>query len=157
MTRAKDRAPFIGPNRTHGLRATYQDGCRCEACREASRNYDRKRAEAGPRRQRDNPTSRRNDWLERAACKEMDPDLFFLEARFASQMEPRLRTVCGGCPVRRDCLDDVLHFESFHGDTMREGFQGGMSAAERAVEARKRAGMPRKARAAFRQLRAHLG
>lgn len=29
----------LGPGRTHGIRGTYHDGCRCGPCREAERLY----------------------------------------------------------------------------------------------------------------------
>ena len=30
---------YLGPNRTHGIRATYNAGCRCDACRMAEADY----------------------------------------------------------------------------------------------------------------------
>lgn len=36
--------------RTHGLRSTYNDGCRCDACRDAEADYSLERARL--RRQR---------------------------------------------------------------------------------------------------------
>jgi hypothetical protein len=31
----------VVPGRTHGLRSTYVDGCRCDECRKAERDYRR--------------------------------------------------------------------------------------------------------------------
>lgn len=37
--RIGERERYLWGNRTHGLRATYVDGCRCALCREANRAY----------------------------------------------------------------------------------------------------------------------
>ncbi len=44
-------------------------------------------------------------WTERAACKDMDPDIFFLaedERYKPGRFDEAMRT-CRGCPVRFDC------------------------------------------------------
>ena len=33
---------MFGPNATHGLRSTYIAGCRCECCKRAQRDYQRR-------------------------------------------------------------------------------------------------------------------
>lgn len=33
------RTPIIVAHRTHGLRSTYVDGCRCDACTDAEADY----------------------------------------------------------------------------------------------------------------------
>lgn len=40
MTRPRNRS-FNPENRTHGLRSTYRDGCRCDACKRAARDDER--------------------------------------------------------------------------------------------------------------------
>lgn len=50
------------------------------------------------------------EWSRRAACLGLDPELFFPispEGPGRSQME-RAKAVCGGCPVRRPCLDYAI-------------------------------------------------
>ncbi|MEW9551654.1 WhiB family transcriptional regulator [Nonomuraea sp. NPDC050783] len=50
------------------------------------------------------------DWTRRAACRDLDPELFFpisVEGPSRSQVE-QAKTVCHGCPVRRPCLDYAL-------------------------------------------------
>lgn len=46
-------------------------------------------------------------WTERAACKGMDPVLFFGREgeRVRDRREKRAKAVCAGCPVRGECLD----------------------------------------------------
>ena len=57
------------------------------------------------------------EWTERAACRGMDPSIFFpiedrLAARSRNPRRPdpyeRARAVCAGCQVRQDCLDETL-------------------------------------------------
>jgi len=40
-------------------------------------------------------------WQSLAACRGLDPDLFFLDR---SESVSEAKAVCWGCPVRRDCL-----------------------------------------------------
>jgi WhiB family redox-sensing transcriptional regulator len=62
------------------------------------------------------------DWLRRANCMGVDPDLFFPE-RGASSREAK--EVCKGCVVRDDCLDyAIARNEKF-------GIWGGLSERER--------------------------
>lgn len=61
-------------------------------------------------------------WMDHAACRGMDPDLFFTE-RGESTAEPK--RVCAGCPVRLACLEHALAINE------REGVWGGLSARER--------------------------
>jgi WhiB family redox-sensing transcriptional regulator len=71
-------------------------------------------------------------WRERAACKEMDPRIFFPELR---ENCAQAREVCRQCPVRTDCLDFAL------ATRQRFGFWGGMNVKERDRLAR---GVPRR-------------
>jgi WhiB family transcriptional regulator, redox-sensing transcriptional regulator len=44
----------------------------------------------------------REPWMERSACRGLDPNLFFPER---GQPTETAKGVCGECPVREDCLD----------------------------------------------------
>lgn len=48
------------------------------------------------------------EWRPRAACKNMNPDMFFAER--GEDVEPALR-VCDSCPVRYECLAEHLYEE----------------------------------------------
>jgi len=62
-------------------------------------------------------------WVRAAACRDTDPeDWFPLQGE---RNVPRwLRDLCGGCPVRRDCLEEALD----HHDT---GIWGGLNPQQR--------------------------
>jgi hypothetical protein len=51
-------------------------------------------------------------WRSRAACRDVDPELFFPTAAPGTHPHTtqvrRAKAVCGRCPVRRDCLTDAL-------------------------------------------------
>ena len=67
-------------------------------------------------------------WTSRAACSGSSPDDLFVQG--AAQREAR--TVCGGCPVRLECLADAL-------DSRAEfGVWGGMTERERRALLRRR-------------------
>jgi len=76
------------------------------------------------------------DWAETAACRGVDPDVFFPEPgddqSFAKQ-------VCAGCDVRRECLAHAIAHDEVH------GIWGGLSGRERARIRRDR--WPSRARA----------
>ena len=60
-------------------------------------------------------------WRWFAACKGMDPDIFFGgKGRGAND---HARTICGRCPVRAECLRDLGKYEG--------GFVGGMTSTQR--------------------------
>ncbi|MBG7697588.1 WhiB family transcriptional regulator [Streptomyces sp. MC1] len=65
-------------------------------------------------------------WLERAACRNCDTDLFFpisLEGPGRRQAD-RAKAVCRACPVRQQCADWAI-------DTgQKYGIWGGMDEAE---------------------------
>src|SRR5690242_7543816 len=90
--------------RTHGLRGTYVDGCRCDECRTADRNYKRSRRDPAPPTDDpwvpDGPPTP-GRWVERAACRGLDTELFFPGR---GQSIDELRAICQPCPVRTDCL-----------------------------------------------------
>jgi hypothetical protein len=52
-----------------------------------------------------------SDWLDQAACQDMDLELFF---NYSDQAGPTLQALrtCQSCPVRWECLQTVAEFES---------------------------------------------
>lgn len=81
---------------------------------------------------------RRRDWMERMACRNEDPDLFFDGRR-----EHEARLICvARCPVRAECLTNVKEAErGLHGDR-RDGVVAGLTHYERwrlDTEAKRRA------------------
>ncbi|MFF3884097.1 WhiB family transcriptional regulator [Streptomyces sp. NPDC001914] len=65
------------------------------------------------------------DWRSRAQCLK-DPDLFF-----ARETQVVARKVCIGCPVRVECLDDILATERGEPDNRRHGVVAGLTGRER--------------------------
>lgn len=65
-------------------------------------------------------------WRDRAACRDIDPDLFFPVATGGSSLaqEARALAVCRTCTVRAPCLRFAM-------DTREDGVWGGTTAAER--------------------------
>lgn len=64
----------------------------------------------------------RPDWAEHAACKGVDPDLFFPERGTSVEAA---QAVCGACPVRLACLEEAItRPEKF-------GIWGGLSERQR--------------------------
>ena len=47
-------------------------------------------------------------WQDRARCAEVGLEIFYLEQSSNASGGRRARSVCAGCPVRRDCLLDAL-------------------------------------------------
>jgi WhiB family redox-sensing transcriptional regulator len=74
----------------------------------------------------------RRDWWRLAACREMDPELFFpVGARGPGAGEiDRAKAVCAGCRVRRQCLQYALATHQMH------GVWGGTTEEERQVQVR---------------------
>lgn len=52
-------------------------------------------------------------WMRDAACKGMDPSLFFVEG--PGETKNQAVAVCARCPVRRDCLDYAIENREYHG------------------------------------------
>lgn len=73
-------------------------------------------------------------WRERAACTDVDPELFFpLTASGPSQFQTaQALAVCAGCTEREECLEWSLDQEIQH------GVWGGLSEPEREVLLRQR-------------------
>ncbi len=68
------------------------------------------------------------DWRQRAACAGIeDPDIFFPAAEDGAVYEAQVavaKTVCGGCPVRAECLTYAMGH-------LAEGIAGGLTPEER--------------------------
>ncbi|HOB04324.1 MAG TPA: WhiB family transcriptional regulator [Propionibacteriaceae bacterium] len=64
--------------------------------------------------------SRYDDWTLRAKCRGMQDDLFPEGAD-----QKRVRAICGGCPVRTECLAEALD------NRIEWGVWGGMTERER--------------------------
>jgi len=64
----------------------------------------------------------RPSWMADAACRGVDPDLFY-PTRHGSAHEAK--EVCRGCPVRADCLQHALAYGEKH------GIWGGLSEKQR--------------------------
>lgn len=67
------------------------------------------------------------DWRERAACQDEDPELFFPigDGVAAQKQISRAKAVCQHCPVRAQCLDCALS------TGQDAGIWGGLTAGER--------------------------
>ena len=72
-------------------------------------------------------------WLDQAACRGLNPDLWF-PARETPQDYAPAKRVCAACPVRVECLEYALSVPML----LREGIFGGLSPKERQREARRR-------------------
>jgi WhiB family redox-sensing transcriptional regulator len=72
-------------------------------------------------------------WKRRAKCKGEDPALFFPNLDTSKYKDfAKIKKLCAACPVRVECLDYAVEFES-------DGYWGGMTANARLklVEKRK--------------------
>lgn len=67
------------------------------------------------------------DWHRQAACREHDTQLFFPEPGEDDEGLTAKR-ICAGCPVRDQCLTDVMAWEQ---PSARYGIVGGLSVNER--------------------------
>lgn len=77
-------------------------------------------------------------WQDKAACKGMDPVLFFGPEYAETVKEKRDReeaakAVCGTCPVNKECLEHALEAKEPY------GIWGGLTETERKSLLRKRA------------------
>lgn len=69
-------------------------------------------------------------WRERGACLGVDPELFYPvgEGVAVAAQTDRARRVCAGCPVRTECLAEVMASED---PGLRWGIAGGLSPVDR--------------------------
>jgi WhiB family redox-sensing transcriptional regulator len=67
-----------------------------------------------------------DDWRDRAACRDADPELFFpiTDMGPGARQTTEAKAVCGRCPVSAQCLDyaldNALDHGVFGGTTERE-------------------------------------
>ena len=75
------------------------------------------------------------NWLERAACRDVDPEIFFPTGVgvLTARQVVRAKAVCQRCPVRAECL----RWAQFHASG--DGVWGGLDAEERRELRRRRA------------------
>jgi len=69
-------------------------------------------------------------WQARAACKGPNTLIFFPPSHYERKdereaREAKAKSICGGCPVRRQCLDYAVSIREPH------GIWGGLNEAER--------------------------
>jgi WhiB family redox-sensing transcriptional regulator len=83
------------------------------------------------------------DWRRLAACRSAEPDLFFpVSGRGWTRQVEQAKALCGGCPVRRQCLQYAISGDEAY------GVWGGMTEDERrrvSWLARQRGGAPAQA------------
>ena len=87
---------------------------------------------------------RAGDFRHRAACRSVDPEVFFPTAVAGREFETQVsvaKVVCAGCPVRSECLTWALA-------ALPDGIAGGMTEHERRREQVRRRGERRRARRA---------
>ena len=62
-------------------------------------------------------TESTTNWRSAGACRSADPDLFFpLSSTGRGERQiARAKTICAGCPVRRECLEFALAHDQAHG------------------------------------------
>lgn len=64
----------------------------------------------------------KGSWKHRAACRGIDPDVFF---PVTDEEAEEAKAICGVCPVRQLCLEHALSSRE------REGVWGGLTERER--------------------------
>lgn len=74
------------------------------------------------------------NWRSAGACLSADPDLFFPISSTgpAERQIARAKTICAGCPVRRECLEFALSHNQIY------GIWGGTTAEDRQRERRRK-------------------
>lgn len=66
-------------------------------------------------------------WLDAAACRGMDPDLFHPHRDSPRRDIDQALAVCQNCPVTTECLTDALRW----GGNADQGIRGGTTALQR--------------------------
>lgn len=65
-------------------------------------------------------TKTKNDWADKASCKNHDPLIFYPDPMTKASTKEAI-SICKSCPVRAECLQySVTHYESY-------GIWGGLS------------------------------
>ena len=79
-------------------------------------------------------TGSATNWRSAAACLLADPDLFFPISSTgpAERQITRAKTICAGCPVRRECLEFAL------GQGLAYGIWGGTTPEDRQRDRRRK-------------------
>jgi hypothetical protein len=72
-------------------------------------------------------------WLPWAACRGMDQAGFFPDGHGKQRLVAKARATCETCPVRWECLADILRWEP---RSHRFGIVGGLNGRERALVAK---------------------
>lgn len=72
---------------------------------------------------------RMRDWRVSAVCRQVDPELMF--STVPSDVA-KARSVCSGCPVQQECLDDALDFVRARGVALESifGVWAGLTSGE---------------------------
>lgn len=76
-----------------------------------------------PRESRRATTSQFEGWMDRAACKGEDPEIFFPSQGQSAELA---KQICASCEVRKECLDFA------EASNARDGIWAGLSSHERA-------------------------
>ncbi|MCI0386195.1 WhiB family transcriptional regulator [Streptomyces sp. CNQ085] len=84
------------------------------------------------------------DWMDHAACRDVDPELFFPDTGGPNKNTEIALSYCARCPVLADCRAYADHMESQRGDRYSSGIWGGTTERER-LNARRRAARKRAA------------
>jgi WhiB family redox-sensing transcriptional regulator len=74
-----------------------------------------------------------DDWRTRAACRDKPVEIFhppFQSGGNVAGAVAYAKSICAGCPVRRDCLDFALRIEQWEG--VMPAVWGGLDPGERA-------------------------
>jgi WhiB family redox-sensing transcriptional regulator len=68
-----------------------------------------------------------DDWRQRAACRDQDPELFFPVSDMGpgARQTEQAKAVCARCPVRAECLEYALD------NALDHGIYGGTTESER--------------------------
>ena len=64
-----------------------------------------------------------NAWRDSAACADIPCEVFFPDTRTTGDPYAEARTICAGCPVVAECLEDALNHEEW-------GMRGGLTPDE---------------------------
>lgn len=73
-------------------------------------------------------------WELDAACREYPTEIFFGDTKgWSAENSDAIKYVCGGCPVRQECLEAALWEEQGLKRNERYGIRGGMSARQRHI------------------------
>ena len=110
----------------HGTITRYLAGCRCHDCKTDKgcvttiyRANTEGVGHMGPDG-RYLPRPPAGDWAEHAACRGVNPEVFY-----ADEHEAEARALCARCPVTQQCLEHAIATDE------RWGIRGGMKALER--------------------------